>query len=46
MDEILTDLRAEYDRLDAMLAPLGPDEWARPSAAEGGRWPTWWPTWR
>lgn len=35
MDEILTDLRAEYDRLDAMLAPLGPAEWARPSAADG-----------
>ncbi|MDH4077695.1 MAG: maleylpyruvate isomerase family mycothiol-dependent enzyme [Acidimicrobiia bacterium] len=35
LDEILTDLRAEYGRLDAMLAPLTAAQWAQPSAAEG-----------
>ncbi len=35
MDEILTDLTAEYGQLDALLASLGPADWARPSGAEG-----------
>jgi uncharacterized protein (TIGR03084 family) len=34
-DEILADLAAEYERLDAILAPLGDDDWATPSAAAG-----------
>ncbi|GAA2715400.1 maleylpyruvate isomerase family mycothiol-dependent enzyme [Actinoplanes palleronii] len=33
--EILDDLVAEQDQLDTVLAGLTPDDWARPSAAEG-----------
>ncbi len=35
ISEILADLAAEYDRLEAMLEPLGAADWARPSAAAG-----------
>ena len=35
LDVILADLGAEYERLDAMLAPLGPDAWRLPSLAPG-----------
>jgi uncharacterized protein (TIGR03083 family) len=35
LDVILADLGAENERLDAMLAPLGPDEWSLPSLAPG-----------
>ncbi|MCW2893081.1 MAG: hypothetical protein QOH87_3728 [Trebonia sp.] len=32
---VFDDLEAEQDRLDEVLAALGPDEWGRPSAAAG-----------
>jgi len=35
MDELLADLTAEYDRLEAMLAPLRASQWAAPSGAAG-----------
>jgi uncharacterized protein (TIGR03084 family) len=33
--EVYDDLEAEQDRLDEVLGTLGPDDWARPSAAPG-----------
>lgn len=33
--EVYDDLEAEQDRLDEVLATLGPGDWARPSAAAG-----------
>ena len=35
LDDILHDLVAEYDRFEAILADLGPDQWSSPSAAAG-----------
>jgi uncharacterized protein (TIGR03084 family) len=35
VSEVLDDLVAEYDRLDAILAALTPAQWAAPSAAPG-----------
>jgi len=35
IDGLLGDLRAEYERIEAMLASLTPAQWASPSAAAG-----------
>lgn len=35
MNEIVGDLRAQLDELDALLGGLSDDDWARPSACEG-----------
>ncbi len=35
MADVFDDLTAEFRRLDAMLAALAPEQWARPSDAEG-----------
>ncbi|MFI0407806.1 maleylpyruvate isomerase family mycothiol-dependent enzyme [Actinomadura sp. 3N508] len=35
MVDIFDDLAAEYRQFDAMLASLAPEQWARPSGAEG-----------
>jgi len=35
LDDILTDLAAEYERLESILAGLTPDQWIMPSALDG-----------
>jgi uncharacterized protein (TIGR03084 family) len=35
LDELVADLVAEHDALEAVLAPLGPPDWATPTPAEG-----------
>ncbi len=35
MQQIVADLRAESDELDALVAPLAEDRWAAPTPAEG-----------
>jgi uncharacterized protein (TIGR03084 family) len=35
IDDVLTDLEAEYGRIDAILDGLSPQQWERPSAAPG-----------
>jgi uncharacterized damage-inducible protein DinB len=34
-DDIVLDLVAEYDRIEAILSALSPEEWLAPSAAPG-----------
>ena len=35
IDDVLADLVAEYERLEAILSALTDDQWASPSAAAG-----------
>ncbi len=35
LDEVLADLAAEGDRLEALVAPLGDEQWRTPTPAEG-----------
>lgn len=35
LDDVLSDLTAEGDRLEALVAPLSPEQWRTPTPAEG-----------